>query len=736
MHANTIKKHFSTAQLFEAAFFLVFFIGLTGVNLWPDTGLSHNIICIPLLFVFSFIPLFQQSGRQTLQQHAYFCGIALAVLIFFLLQYVFPLIPSWASVTAETVYFCLFAVTTLQKGYERILRVFAAASFFNILDLALSTLGGLAEPLVYLERSVIRSSLTAGHPNQVSKQLLVLIIVLSLGNIVRSVWFNLILALCVYWFCSVISHTRSAAILCIVYVIALLLEWLYQHQKGPGLFSTLLHMLDFIAVMAFPLNCVLWFGLIYCVPYHFAVVERINALLANRLYLAYDAIKAYGISPFGFLLRSDWHFIDNGFTNILINYGLVVLIFLGIAWLLVSVRFFYAGKRRLLYAFAFLALWGGEGDVLLASLPNIFFYLALSDLSADTSSYEQKHSRQDTVILACLFSLGAVFIGLSPVLFPRMRTITQLLSVSGTQHPFRLRIICTIFILYLLFGSICRLIHTYLQDRHLSKKALAVTGICCAVIAMNTISGNNTMHFFASDLQAMADADAPAIETILSAKTGNLCADPYPAFYRKHFPGISPSVLYGKDLARFENTTVITSIDLDGGNTFQTQGFQYAPISEMHAVYSNDEAVIASLSNAGYPVSPFFNRRFHVDLEACARDSYLVYEPSFAAIVIDQFSKVEEQRSTHIWTNYNLLYGGTYEVTFTCRLLWPEETDPESYCILGVNYSHGSEIVHYDLRPAEADENNRITITLPFLFLINNTVHWYRSPCTMEISAA
>ena len=186
----------------------------------------------------------------------------------------------------------------------------------------------------------------------------------------------------------------------------------------------------------------------------------------------------------------------------------------------------------------------------------------------------------------------------------------------------------------------------------------------------------------------------------------------YPALYRKRFPEIAYSVLYGKDLARGKNTTVLTEIDLDGGNTFSTQGFQYVPVSDAHAVYTNDEAVIASLTEAGYPVSPFFSMLRHVDLEQCAKDSYLVYEPAFSGIYIDQ--TVEGYQSQNIWTNYNRLYGGSYEATFSCRLLMPEETKPDESCVFAVNQAHGGEYARYELSPADMDKDGVIMQKISF----------------------
>ena len=186
----------------------------------------------------------------------------------------------------------------------------------------------------------------------------------------------------------------------------------------------------------------------------------------------------------------------------------------------------------------------------------------------------------------------------------------------------------------------------------------------------------------------------------------------YPALYRKRFPEIAYSVLYGKDLARGKNTTVLTEIDLDGGNTFSTQGFQYVPVSDAHAVYTNDEAVIASLTDAGYPVSPFFSMLRHVDLEQCAKDSYLVYEPVLSGIYIDQ--TVEGFQSQNIWTNYNRLYGGSYEATFCCRLLMPEETKPDESCVFAVNQAHGGEYARYELSPADMDKDGVIMQKISF----------------------
>ena len=611
----------------------------------------------------------------------------------------------------------LAVLLCFHKNHLKIIRTEALCILLSLLNTVPLALAGLADSGVYTERSVIRSGLGTGHPNWLSADLFYLLVLLYIGHIVRERKWQLVLTACVYAVCEYVTRTRTVSYLCLLFVAVLFMEWLRKQKRASeGALSLVLRVTDYLAVFAFPVVCAVSLVLVYCYQKGYGFANKINMLLANRVYLACDRILVYGITPFGSLFQE----VKAGgtemeYVTILVRMGVAGLTVFGVLWVLLSLRCLRNGKRRLLYALALYAVNGITEQSMLSDTGIVFFFLVLADLT-NAVPEEPVLSDPNTQIVraASVVAPAAGAVCLMPYLFERMRTVVQLVPGSHRGAVLHIRVWVAFFLLLVLAGSIVLLIRSALLKKTPVRNAVYAAAGCLVILLIHFIYGGSVLRKGAAGVQELLDADAKAIEVILSSKTGVFYADPYPVLYRQRFPGISRSVLSGKDLARTKNATVLTDIGLDGDNTFQTQGFLYIPVSDAHAVYSNDEPVIAALQEAGFPVSPFFNRRIHVDLEQCAKDSYLVYEASFPGIVIDQASEVEEQRAQNIWSDFNKLYCGYYEVTFTCRLLWPEENAPDEYCILGVNYSLADEIAQDILTVEEAGENNYVIKTVPF----------------------
>ena len=609
------------------------------------------------------------------------------------------------------------ALLCFRKDHLKIIRVEALCILLRLLRTVPLALAGLADSGVYTERAVIRSGLGTGHPNWLSADLFYLLVLLYIGHIVLERKWQLVLTVCVYAVCEYVTRTRTVSFLCFLFAALLFLEWLGNRKSASeGALSLVLRVTDYLAVLAFPLVCTACLVLVHCYQKGYGFANRINLLLANRIYLASDRILEYGITPFGTLFQE----VKAGgtemeYVTILVRMGVAGLTVFGILWVFLSLRCLRGGKRRLLYALALYAVNGVTEQSMLSDTGIVFFFLVLADLANAVPEEPARADAKTRVLRSVTASFSAAgVICLMPYVLERMRTVVQLAPESCREPVLQIRVWAAFFLLTLLAGSLASLVRTALLKKPPARKVLYAAAGCLAVLLIHFVYGESILRKGAAGVQELLDADAKAIEVILSSKTGVFYADPYPVLYRQRFPGISRSVLSGKDLARTKNATVLTDIGLDGDNTFQTQGFLYIPVSDAHAVYSNDEPVIAALQEAGFPVSPFFNRRIHVDLEQCAKDSYLVYEASFPGIVIDQASEVEEQRAQNIWSDFNKLYCGYYEVTFTCRLLWPEENAPDEYCILGVNYSLADEIAQDILTVEEAGENNYVIKTVPF----------------------
>ena len=722
MSIETIKSAIVTdmktakKNIFFAVFLIYRMIGdyITGGTF------SINLFLVPLLVFLSAVSSSQESKHTLFQKHSYLiggvCAACSAILIFNLC----PTLPWWDDTSGAYLGIFLVSISCFRREHKKLIIVETISMSVFLTRTVSAALIGLTDSRVLTLRGIIRSGLGYPNPNGLSIDLFYLLALLYMGGFIRS---RIVQGLLTFGFAAFIwyiPYTRTVCMLCLLFIPMLFLEWLQKSvRRNPKVIRLITFITDSLTVLAFPLIGICMLGAIFVLPKQYGFVARIDEILGDRVSLASNLISKHGVTAFGSLFQADRAgSTEIEYATMLVRIGVVGLVIFGIFWIWLSIRCLRAGRRRLLYMLAAFALYGASERNMLTAGGNIFMFLALSDLSTDYSSGESESemARQNVrnQILAtaasCLPAVAVLM--LLPIMFNRMRTILQL-EPSLYNNTFLLRRIeLAFFLLFVFAWGLSRLLRNRVIGENPSKRILAYTGILGFIILIHLAYGEYLTGRERADVQALIDADAPAIETILSAKSGSLYVDPYPMVYRKRYPSISCSVLYGKDLARKRNATVLTDIMLDGSGTFESQGFHYAPVSDAHAVYTNDEAVIVALSEAGYTVTPYFSQRIHLDLEKCAQDSYLVYEPAFPGIYIDQTT--DEYSSLYPWTNYNEINLGSYEVTFTCRLLLPEENTPDETCILAINYAGGDEFMREVITPSDADENGRIKKSMWF----------------------
>ena len=671
---------------------------------------------LPAMFAVSVISGCLRSGKTAFQTYALPAGILSAVCVFLLCVCVFPRIPSWNHGIREPALFLLAALTCAGIPCHRIFRVFALYKACSHISLLACSLSGIAESAVYLERSIIRSAFESVHPNVWSRSLLIFIVALYLGQCFRSCIPVMLMAAGLYVLCDSFTRTRTIALYCLLFIALLSAEALLKRIRVPERLSTpLFRVIDYAAIAAFPLNCVLWFGLIFSVPKAFPLTEAVNRMLANRIYLAYNALQANVITPSGIFFGGDWTWTDNGYTSVLLNYGTVGLTLLGLFWIAISIRFYRNGRRRILYAFALLAVYGGVESVLLEEVAAVFYYAGFSDLTPVTAAGEADTSQAPRAVRIRAAGLlpAFLFVLFLPRLFFRMRTYADLVIPDASLAASRLKALLSFGLVFALLWALYKLITAYLTSRRVPRYMPAVIACSLAVMLFDWVNAGRLIRANEAQAQETISRDADAVSAILTAKTGKLYTDPYPELYRKRFPGIRMSLLSGCHAASQENVTILTDLPPETGRVMTTQGLQFTRISDEHTVYTNDAPVIEALGQAGYTVTPYVGERMYLDLEDTAANSYLTYEPTMSGIFVDQPPEGRHPSET-VWTNYNVLYAGTYEATFTCRLLMPEETAEDMHFHLGINVAHGGELAGMEITRADAGEDGMIVKTIPF----------------------
>lgn len=159
------------------------------------------------------------------------------------------------------------------------------------------------------------------------------------------------------------------------------------------------------------------------------------------------------------------------------------------------------------------------------------------------------------------------------------------------------------------------------------------------------------------------EADRAAVGVIKHACKrggGRFFATEVPILYQQTLRGFSQSFFYGDDLARLSKVTVMVDADHDAP-CFFGRGFLYTEISQQHAVYTNDEDVIAALGEAGYHLTGYFSRVNRLYLKKLAELNKLDRGSTGAIILRGEEESID-------WSDKITLREGPYTVTYEISL--------------------------------------------------------------------
>ena len=163
------------------------------------------------------------------------------------------------------------------------------------------------------------------------------------------------------------------------------------------------------------------------------------------------------------------------------------------------------------------------------------------------------------------------------------------------------------------------------------KQNVIVLSICSGLILAMVIISKVYISHIGEATEAERLGDKYALELIEESRTGDVYSVKYPSLYKSDYPYLSRSVMYSEDLARNSNVTVLVD-KADELYVFSRRGYLYAQISENSAVYTNDDAVIKSLSEHGYTPKGYYpgtktqgvgDKATGNDLRACEYDAVI-----------------------------------------------------------------------------------------------------------------
>ncbi len=608
---GAIKKLiiFFASLVFAGKFLIVSTFSISGVSEVADFSLTAMMI-----FGLLNIILFQKKDKKLMLPAGIFC-----------IMYILYMITK----TDLFLTYSLFSVYTYGLFYRDVIKRYVTVTVFLILASVLASFIGLIPNLIYFMDGHLRDSFGICYPTDFNSYLFYTLLLFWIGWNTLPHIITIILNVPLFIVAWRFTDSDTCMICAVVFVIVLIgfiISEYFKNRKQD--FRHLKKVIDWILILSFPVFTLTMLGLIFLYANETQIGVKINDWLTGRLGLAWESIKLNGITFLGtkipqlgngnstFLPISGYDFVDSTYPLLLIRYGLIFYAIACLLWMRMTYRSIKAGDYRLAFGMFLVAFHSLAEHHFVEINYNILLFIPFAEIKLKDegvsvySEDKQKDIYKKTKQIAYVFcSIIVIIFLLSPMWLSALRTIVD--YTGAADNPFfRIMFIISLGIviwatILIVKGTVPRLL-PHETDEKFKKTRIRylITGISILVIYI--ITGFVLTDRAEKDTLVSRQFDSEAIKLISNNSQGNIYAKKYSSLYVKDYEKICRSVLYGEDLARYKNITVITDVN-DELYIFPRTGFSYAPISEYSAIYTNDQSVIDILDSSGYMVTDYFS---------------------------------------------------------------------------------------------------------------------------------
>ncbi|MBR3165641.1 MAG: hypothetical protein IKF16_05675, partial [Lachnospiraceae bacterium] len=405
-----------------------------------------------------------------------------------------------------------------------------------------------------------------------------------------------------------------------------------------------------------------------------------------------------------------YYFLDSSYAMLLIRYGWIPFATAAALWTGMGLRARRAGDQKLLCIMTVIAFHAMSEHHFPDVQYNMLLILPFASISQQegllkTDSKFAERLREKRTVICCIAGLlMAAFLAAPPVL-DRLRTVFDLVGTESGLGEILAVLWCAVLLLAAgTTGWLLCLQAERLQKRQgWNKKTLAGLALGLAVL-LGMMLVDSLVIRQADESGQINPEKAEALGQLLEAASGKVVVNREPELMHRHFPGISRSVWYGRDLARQGNTSVV--VDLEEDNiAFPRMGFRFSQISTDDAVYSNDPSVIEGLAKAGYQWTAYDAAVREVDLGAFAEFNELSLTEE-GSVVLENGKKLNHGP-------YLDFYAGTYRVTFDLKADGRTESD-EPLCSLYVATLEGHSLAEKSVGMENMSPNGTCSAELVF----------------------
>lgn len=481
---------------------------------------------------------------------------------------------------------------------------------------------------------------------------------------------------------------------------------------------------DRLAMIAFPLCALCIFALLLIYARGTGIGYRINALLTNRLKYMVRSWEQYGPTPFGTPIEmtgngfsvfplQNYTFIDSSYLLIILRYGWVLFLALCLIWGWMARKAARSGERRLVLVLILIAVHSIAEHHFPEANFNIFIAMPLASCLPQVERREHKEGRPDAGILAGVITalvMVAIACVAAPPLLSRAKTVLESLHMVNGEH--KLRLVCLLFGALIVLCAVAWALSRILKAAFRRSPArdfirpAAVLALCTVIGGGASLVANRVVRSAIRDNEASVEADREALEIAVKATTGKVYSGVLPEVYHRCVDGISYAAFFEDDLARLRGNTVLMPADSER-DAFFNCGCLYVPISEAHALYTGDPAVVEALTQAGYRATGYYSHLREVDLSEAAERNNLTYDEPIG-LRLDGDGRGLRKGP------YVDLYAGRYTATWELSLPGGAGRDGV-VCTLGVSTQYGKEpLLEKEITADQFDVTGRLSVPIVF----------------------
>lgn len=630
----------------------------------------------------------------------------------------------------------ILTVGFIDIGHRKILRMFLLTAGILYCVTVLAGYLGVITNYVRIKNG-LRSAWGISYPTDFASLGFYLLLALWVAADRLPDWVMLLICAvfgAVAWY---IAHSSTSTICLVLLFCAILYHMVEQRidRRHPGM-RWMKRGVNLFATLSFPLLALCMFAMMAMYARGMNLGFKLNSLLSNRLKYQVTAWQTYGLKPFGtpFALHGDgfsvfpqpnYTFVDSSYPLILLRYGWVLFIALCLSWSWTARKAIRCGDRRLVLVLAIIAVHSFSEHHFIDVHFNILLAMPLAAYlprreSAQNPLFETKSDGRAAAIAwagaVLLMILGACLFG--PRLMAWLKTALEITGYGHGAHA--LRLMCVL--LGVLFGvcavlwTASRVIRALLMGKPGEARVPATVLLGCAIVAGGLgLFANGIINRAAGESEAMVEADRQAMEIAVKAATGKVFSGVLPELYARRIDGLSYAPCFEDDIARLPGNTVLLPSDTERG-TFIHNGFLYVPISDTHALYTGDRAVVEALTAAGYQATGYYSGVQTVDLGEASELNALEYDPRRGV-------RLDGSAGTLQNGPWKDLYGGRYRMTWTLSL--PEGALPGegTLCTLRLTINKGEDVVlEKEVLADQFDEQGKLSVSIPFKIASSRSV--------------